>query len=146
MEYLVYTSTALVVPGADECRDIVAVSQRNNTGLGLTGFLHAENGLFIQYLEGPPRSLWTLYERLPFDPRHEDLVLLDHGALKKRRFGEWRMGYSEAGVLSFADFLEEVSGVQPDERTLGPASMMFLMAASTRIELGIAEAPQSAWR
>jgi hypothetical protein len=145
MEYLTYKSMARVAPGSAACRDIVTVSQRNNAGLGLTGFLHAEDGLFIQYLEGPSRPLWTLYERLHLDPRHEDLVLLGHGDARKRRFRDWRLGYSEAGVLSFADFLEEVSVVQPGEQTSGLAAIMFLMAASTRIDLGIADAPQSAW-
>lgn len=145
MEYLIYKSTALVAPGSTACRDIVTVSQRKNDGLGLTGFLHAEDGLFIQYLEGPPRPLWALYERLHLDPRHADLVLLGHGGLRKRRFRDWRLGYSEAGVLSFADFLEEVSVVRPGGQTPGLDAIMFLMAASTRIDLGIADAPQSAW-
>jgi len=145
MEYLIYKSTALVAPGSAACRDIVTVSQRKNAGLGLTGFLHAEDGLFIQYLEGPPKPLWALYERLHLDRRHEDLVLLGHGDVRKRRFRDWRLGYSEAGVLSFADFLEEVSVVQPGDQTPGLAAIMFLMAASTRIDLGIADAPQSGW-
>ena len=71
-------------------------------------------------------------------------MLLGHGDLRRRRFKDWRLGYSEA-VLSFADFLEEVSVVQPGEQTPGLAAVMFLMAASTRIDLGIADAPQSAW-
>ena len=50
MEYLVYKSRALVAPGSAACRDIVALSQLSNAYLGLTGFLHAEEGLFIQYL------------------------------------------------------------------------------------------------
>ena len=145
MNYLIYKSTALVAPGSAACRDIVTVSQRNNAGLGLTGFLHAEDGLFIQYLEGPAKPLVALYERLHLDRRHEHLVLLGHGKSTKRRFSDWRLGYSEAGVLSFADFLEEVSMLQPDGQTPGLAAIMFLMAASTRIDLGIADTPQNAW-
>lgn len=145
MNYLIYSSTALVAPGSAACRDIVTVSQRNNDGLGLTGFLHAEEGLFIQYLEGPSGPLWGLYERLHLDCRHEDLVLLGQGDVRKRRFRDWRLGYSEAAVMSFADFLDEVSVVRPGEQMPGLAAIMFLMAASTRIDLGIADAPQSAW-
>ncbi|MEI4234400.1 BLUF domain-containing protein [Roseovarius sp. D22-M7] len=146
MEYLIYKSMALVTPGSAACRDIVTVSQRNNAGLGLTGFLHAEDGLFIQYLEGPPKPLWALYERLHGDDRHRDLVLLGHGAPRRRRFGDWRLGYSEAGVLSFADFLEEVSMPGAVEPTPPADAIMFLMAASIRLDLGIAEPPQHAWR
>ena len=146
MEYLIYKSTALVAPGSEACRDIVGVSQHNNALLGLTGFLHAEDGLFIQYLEGPPRPLWTLYERLHVDPRHENFVLLGKGESRTPRFRGWRLGYSEINVVSFADFIVEVSGVQPGEQPPGLVAIMFLMAACTRIDLGIADAPQSAWR
>jgi hypothetical protein len=145
MEYLIYKSTALVAPGSDACRDIVTASQRNNAGFGLTGFLHAEDGLFIQYLEGPAEQLWALYKHLHDDDRHRDLVLLGHGALRQRRFRDWRMGYSEADVLSFADFLDEVSAPAADAPTSSADAIMFLMAACTRIDLGIAEPPQRAW-
>lgn len=71
--------------------------------------------------------------------------MLGHGELRKPRFKDWRLGYSEVNVGSFADFIEEVSVVQPGDQTPGLAAIMFLMAASTRIDLGIADAPQSAW-
>lgn len=145
MDYLIYKSRALVAPGSLDCRDIVTVSQRNNAGLGLTGFLHAEDKLFIQYLEGPSAPLWTLYRRLHLDHRHEDLVLLGHGEVKRRRFKDWRLGYSEARVMSFADFLDEVSVVDPARQPCGQAAILFLRAASMRLDLGIADPPQDRW-
>lgn len=145
MEYLIYKSTALVAPGSVACRDILTVSQRKNADLGLTGFLHAEEGLFIQYLEGPPVALWALYQRLHRDPRHRHLVLLGRGELQKRRFMDWRLGYSDLEVLSFSDFLEEVTTAPQDKPASGPDAILFLMAASARIDLGIADPPQCAW-
>lgn len=145
MQYLVYQSRALVAPGSAACRDIVAVSQRSNVYLGLTGFLHAEEGLFIQYLEGAPEQLWALYEHISLDLRHTDLVLLGHGELNKPRFEGWSMGYSEINVLSFAGFLEEVSfGKQADAATCSEA-VIFLMTACARIDLGIVDGPKAFW-
>lgn len=146
MEYLVYRSTALVTPGSAACRDIVTVAQRKNAWLELTGFLHAEDGLFIQYLEGPAAPLWALYAQLHDDDRHRDLVLLGQGAIRRRRFRDWRLGYSEADVMCFADFLEEVSMPGAAEPTSPADAIMFLMAASIRLDLGIAEPPQRAWQ
>ncbi len=145
MEYLIYKSTAVVAPGSAECRDIVTVSQRANARLGLTGFLHAENGLFIQYLEGASEPLWALYEHLFLDTRHKDLVLLGHGELNRPRFEDWSMGYSDIDVLSFAGFLEEVSFMNRAEHVSGMVEITFLMSASARIDLGMADAPQNAW-
>lgn len=145
MEYLVYKSRALVAPGSAACRDIVALSQASNAYLGLTGFLHAEEGLFIQYLEGAPEQLWALYEHISLDLRHTDVVLLGQGELKKPRFEGWSMGYSESNVLSFADFLEEVSFCKPVEDASSAEAIIFLMAARARIDLGICDAPNASW-
>jgi hypothetical protein len=144
MEYLIYRSKALVTPGSDACRNIVALSQKNNASLGLTGFLHAEEGLFIQYLEGPSKPLWALYKRLHLDERHTNLILLGHGGLGKRRFEDWRMGYSNENVLSFADFKEQVSFFWPIEQASSIQAIYFLMAASARIDLGIVDSPYAA--
>lgn len=145
MEYLIYKSKALVAPNSQECRDIVEVSQHTNARLGLTGFLHAETGRFIQYLEGASEPLWTLYERVIHDARHTDIRLLGRGELGKPRFEDWSMGYSDINVLSFDDFLKEVSFMVRAGEPSGLAAIIFLMSASTRIDLGIVEPPQSLW-
>lgn len=146
MEYLIYRSKALVDPGSTACRDIVGVSQRRNEMLGLTGFLHAEQGLFIQYLEGPAAPLWDLYKRLHLDDRHTGLVLLGEGRLKKPRFAGWSMGYSERNVLSCDDFLKEVSYHNGAEEASSKELIYFLMAVNARIDLGIVNAPQASWQ
>lgn len=139
MDYLLYRSTALVSPGSLECQNIVSASRRNNCEHGLTGFLHAENGLFVQYLEGSPTPLWTLYDRLHLDRRHSDLILLGSGTVSKPRFSAWSMGYSSINVLSFKDFLEEVSFRKPPQDASCAEALTFLMAARIRVDLGISE-------
>ncbi len=146
MEYLVYKSTALVAPGSAECREIVTVSQKTNARCGLTGFLHAEQGLFVQYLEGPSESLWTLYERLFLDVRHENLLLLGHGEIAKPRFEDWSLGYSDINVSSFAEFLDEVSSIKLSRKPSCLEAINFLMSANARIDLEIVDSPQHSWR
>lgn len=145
MEYLIYQSRALVAPSSAACRDIVAVSEENNAYLGLTGFLHAEEDLFIQYLEGAPTQLWALYEHLFLDQRHTDLLLLGHGQLSAPRFEGWSMGYSEVNVLSFADFLEEVSFDKQAAKVSSAEAIYFLLTACARIDLGIVNPPNASW-
>ncbi|SIT06009.1 Sensors of blue-light using FAD [Roseivivax lentus] len=139
MEYLIYRSRALVAPRSAACDSIVVVSQRNNTLLGLTGFLHAEEGLFIQYLEGSPDVLWPLYERLHSDLRHTDLVMLGHGTVGRRRFSDWSMGYSSTNVLVFEDFLGEVSFKKQTEQASCSEALTFLAVAAARLDLGISD-------
>ncbi|SHE36010.1 Sensors of blue-light using FAD [Loktanella atrilutea] len=137
MEYLVYRSEALVTPESPECQSIVTISHLKNTLAGITGFLHAEDGVFIQYIEGPAEPLWQLYNRLHSDDRHRNLELLGHGVISRPRFKKWRLGYSQTEIASFRDFMGEVSA----EKSLKDAScaeaVYFLMGASVRIDLGI---------
>jgi hypothetical protein len=141
MHYFIYTSKALVDPGSQACRDVVSRSQIKNASVGLTGFLHAEDGLFIQYLEGPPKPLWDLYQRIQRDDRHTNVVLLGRGSLDLRRFEDWRMGYSDTHVLSFSEFKKQVSFFEPVEKASKIQALYFLMAACARIDLGIVDPP-----
>jgi len=111
----------------------------------LTGFLHAEEGLFIQYLEGASEPLWTLYERLFLDVRHENLLLLGHGEVTKPRFEDWSLGYSDINVSSFADFLDEVSFMKRSRQPSCKEAIIFLMSANARIDLEIVDSPQNSW-
>lgn len=137
MEYLVYRSKALVLPDSASCQSIVAISAMKNLLFGLTGFLHVEDGLFIQYIEGPPRPLWDLYSRLQFDERHTNMKLLGHGELRRPRFRKWSMGYSSSNVMSLKEFMAEATFKKTPEQASCAEAIWFLMGASARIDLGI---------
>jgi hypothetical protein len=137
MEFLVYRSRALVAPESAEARAIVASSVRNNARDNLSGFLHHEPGLFVQYIEGPPEALWELWDRLIADVRHEDVHLIGKGLISHRFFDDWRMGYSSGDVANFLEFLEEAAGKTLLADASARETVWFLRGACQRLDLGL---------
>ncbi|MDI1273664.1 BLUF domain-containing protein [Polaromonas sp.] len=89
---LTYASRTAGVLGANDVKDILAASKRNNALVGVTGALCLNNGIFLQQLEGDKAEVNALYHRLLRDERHRDPAILDFSEITQRRFGSWSMG------------------------------------------------------
>ena len=94
---LVYTSSNLLT-GSDIERtaavsEILAISQRNNSKVGVTGALLFNGGSFAQVLEGPQKAVETTFERIQRDPRHSDVSVLQCEAVEARGFSNWSMAF-----------------------------------------------------
>jgi hypothetical protein len=89
---VVYCSRAAVVTDTAALDAIIATSQRRNPALGITGVLVFGSGVFFQWLEGPRAHVTRLLERIRADPRHQDLVVLNHDEeVRERLFPQWAM-------------------------------------------------------
>ncbi len=91
---LVYVSRMCAIGPADlngEVEAIVAVSQRNNAAVAVTGMLLAYEGCFVQALEGSHQTISDLYDRIACDERHTDLKIIGAEAVASRTFGGWSM-------------------------------------------------------
>ncbi len=137
MEFLVYRSRALVAPESVESRAILSSSLRNNARHGLTGFLHHEPELFIQYIEGPGESISRLWARLVVDQRHQDPTIIGKGLIGHRFFEDWRMGYSHGDVACFLDFLGDAAGKTLLSEASVTETVWFLRGACQRVDLGL---------
>jgi hypothetical protein len=137
MEFLVYRSVPRVAPRSSEARAIVATSVRNNARDGLTGFLHHEPDLFVQYLEGPGGPLAQLWARIAADTRHEAPTIIGKGLIAHRFFADWRMGYSHGDVACFLDFLGEATGKTLLAQASVRETIWFLRGACQRLDLGL---------
>lgn len=91
MEQLIYVSTASAAVAGGDVFDITQRSSLRNPQRGITGFLVFANGLFLQYVEGPPAALDTLLDDLSRDPRHHSIKVLDRRPLRERAFPGWKM-------------------------------------------------------
>jgi hypothetical protein len=89
--YISRISNDLVSDIDAEVERIVAVSQRNNAALAVTGLLLAHGGFFIQALEGDFDTLSGLINRIAHDPRHFDLKVVETELVAQRAFGRWSM-------------------------------------------------------
>ncbi len=96
---LVYASRATFSVGQDnatlnaDVARILMQSRRNNPANGLVGALYFAEGCFFQCLEGPAEAVDALYERLPRDPRHRDLIVLSRESVQKPSFSGWSMKF-----------------------------------------------------
>jgi hypothetical protein len=98
----------LVQVGA-EVQQILQVSRRNNSRVGVTGALLFNHSCFAQVLEGPLSAVEETFERIQRDTRHADVTVLELAAASAREFPAWSMAF--AGVLeehrgSFASLAE----------------------------------------
>ena len=110
LERIVYTSRAR--GNADSLLmqvDILAVSQRNNGRDDLTGALLIHDGRFLQVLEGAGQDLDRLMKRLATDPRHDEVVVMERGAIDARRFSGWAMA-SVRVTPALEDLLRDAVG------------------------------------
>lgn len=97
VEQLLYCSTAAQGTSSRDVFDIVEQSQRNNPARGITGFLLADSGRYLQFLEGSSLSVQALLARIEADPRHGGLEVVLRLGSEERWFPDWAM----KGLLSF---------------------------------------------
>ncbi|MGD9293827.1 MAG: BLUF domain-containing protein [Roseobacter sp.] len=130
LQYFLYASRLVQPMGYEALRDLLAVSQRNNAAAGLTGFLHIEGRVVLQYLEGPPTRLAETVEQIRHDPRHKEFAVLAEGALERRFFDGWKMALVESTTLSLFDLLGAKCHAVPDIRKLNPLDLISLLSAN----------------
>ena len=120
------------VEAQDEQIDrILASSRRNNAALGITGALLFSTDCFAQTLEGPTAAVETLFERIQWDDRHCDSIILQAGPVDTREFGDWSMAYAgrhDADHLRF-DALISVPGPVGQGQVLDLLRNVVLRAA-----------------
>ncbi|QRE73930.1 BLUF domain-containing protein [Methylobacterium aquaticum] len=93
---LVYYSRN-TVPGGDRAmltnmREILSISQRNNSRDGITGFLIFDKTWFVQILEGERARVAGTYDRIARDPRHAAATIVNVRDVPGRLFPNWTMG------------------------------------------------------
>ncbi|MEM9577968.1 MAG: BLUF domain-containing protein [Pseudomonadota bacterium] len=130
IRYLLYASR-LVAPLEHEALNaLLGTSQRNNRACGLTGFLHIEDQIVLQYLEGEAQPLDSTVGRIRNDKRHNGFVVLSEGTVEQRYFDGWRMALVESATLSLFDLLGcrivDVSAI----KEANPTDLIALLSAN----------------
>lgn len=110
MKYLLYKSKALIEETSAEHDTILHTCRKRNGDCGISGFLHREDGFFLQYLEGPDDAVDETYARIAQDTRHSDVETIATGPLKKHYLPDWQMGFVAGDQLSLRDLLEVSDG------------------------------------
>ncbi|WBU57783.1 BLUF domain-containing protein [Paracoccus sediminicola] len=124
--HILYRSSGRLDQFDKDCQEILRTARKRNKALGLTGFLHAEDGMFVQWLEGPDDALNEVIESLQADKRHRDLTVYASGPIAERRFPSWTMGYSNGEQAPLFDYLAEQGTNSHDLRRYGECLYQFL--------------------
>lgn len=126
--YFLYRSQSDLSSSA--LRELLAQARKTNRRLGLTGYLHYEDGVFYQWLEGEPGAHAEVRAKILADPRHHNIEVLDQGVLDQRRFNRFDMGFSEKSEVSLFDFLAERAVGPNDARGFSEVIGAFLDGAA----------------
>lgn len=129
LSYTLYQSQAVIALGDTAHEEILSVCQRNNRRDALTGFLHREGDIFLQYLEGPEKEVQAALKRIKKDPRHANLEIISAGELSKRHFPDWQMGFVDGDQIALTDLIE-VKGDQLDVLAENPFDLVVFMVSN----------------
>ncbi|ANQ49230.1 BLUF domain-containing protein [Flammeovirga sp. MY04] len=115
---------------------------KKNKEFDISGYLTFKNDIFIQYIEGPEKSIKQLIENIKKDKRHHikhDIVL---PIREDRLFGDWSMRYIDYNSLieiGYHELLETIffsidNQIFSDEEVIQKINQMLHQIASTMKE------------
>ncbi|WP_286075727.1 BLUF domain-containing protein [Stenotrophomonas sp. 59] len=88
---IAYVSRAQPDLSAERLHRLVEDAARFNKLAGVTGVLLHDGERFLQYIEGPPDGIDSVYERILQAGSHIDIIELGRGRLGQRQFPYWAM-------------------------------------------------------
>jgi mRNA-degrading endonuclease YafQ of YafQ-DinJ toxin-antitoxin module len=88
---LVYTSQAAVEITQEVLADILKTADARNKREGISGFLIARAGYFLQLIEGDEAKVRALYRDISLDTRHRSVILQGEAFTDSRIAPDWSM-------------------------------------------------------
>lgn len=92
---LFYVSEIVGSPSAVEMQLLLGQAQIRNRRLDITGMIAKSDQHFCQVLEGLPRSIEQVMERVRRDSRHRNVRVLLEQLTERRQFEGWAMALVE---------------------------------------------------
>lgn len=105
LQSLIYRSFTDLTPLDAGYQHIMARSRLRNRDLLVTGYLHWEDGIFHQWIEGPAVPLLIVEQIILSDQLHRNITILRRGEIPARQFEGWAMAASTSEEKSLFNFL-----------------------------------------
>jgi hypothetical protein len=105
--HCIYSSAATTEFAEHEIPELLEKTRAGNAALGITGMLLYTEGSFFQVLEGEPKRVDAVYQKISRDARHKHVTLIIREPIPARRFGEWTMGFATLGRREVAELVGE---------------------------------------
>ena len=90
LKHIIYASTPFGFSKSD-LDHILIKSRYNNDKNNITGALFCRDDLYLQYLEGPEKTIDLTFSKINEDVRHTEIFLLKSGISTRRLFANWAM-------------------------------------------------------
>ena len=90
LKHIIYASTPFGFSKSD-LDHILIKSRYNNDKNNITGALFCRDDLYLQYLEGPEKTIDLTFSKINEDDRHTEIILLKSGISTRRLFANWAM-------------------------------------------------------
>jgi hypothetical protein len=114
LKSLTYTSLARLDLDASDLEAIHRSARELNALDGITGLLIFNGTHFLQIVEGSPRAIDDLVERLRRDRRHSAFEVRDERTVEQRSFPDWSMELVRVSA-SYFDAKDTVADRLPGE-------------------------------
>ena len=111
---IVYTRVATSAMGDDQLKDILVKARAKNHDLRVTGLLLYSEGMILQVLEGEEGVVKSLYGQIKADARHTTVNTLADGAIERRVFPDWSMGFVPIHLSEFVYIVGYVNSSKRD--------------------------------
>ena len=98
--FTVYVSSATSLFSRPDLDELLRVSVKNNSLVGISGMLLYKDGNFMQILEGPESAVNALYTKIDQDPRHHGVIPMWSGEQETRQFPGWTMAFRDLNSAS----------------------------------------------
>ncbi|MEO7401650.1 MAG: BLUF domain-containing protein [Polaromonas sp.] len=112
---VLYVSTIAPAAPISIVADIAPKARIANQASEITGLLIFDGMRFCQQLEGGPKAVLSLMERICQDPRHTNIEILHQGPLAERRFQRFSLGYIAIDEVDVLERMEQVDGQEAME-------------------------------
>lgn len=95
---------------------LMSICRVNNPSCNLTGALLTNAAFFGQVLEGPPRDVETMFERIQCDTRHAHVSVIEAGPAPHRMFEGWMSAPAALGeeAALYKEAFRRCRGLAPD--------------------------------
>lgn len=126
IENLIYRSLTDLTPFDAGYQHILTRSRMRNRDLLITGYLHWEDGIFHQWIEGPAAPLFIVEQIILSDQLHRDATILRRSEATMREFGGWSMAASASEKKSLFNFLASGRAAPHDQSAYALSVLQFM--------------------
>lgn len=101
---LLYTSASAKGMNSTELISLLEMARTKNSRLGVTGLLLYCNREYMQLIEGEEDTIRSLWNSIRSDKRHLSVRIMYEGAIEKRGFADWSMGFRDLTGVDMKEF------------------------------------------